>query len=99
MNQKELLAHIETTFAQCLEICRKKNGDYATDQDALKNLRASEVIGVDPQKAILVRLTDKFTRLGNLIDRPPQVKDESVEDTIRDIINYNALLLALRNAK
>lgn len=43
----------------------------------------------------MVRISDKISRLATLLDvREAQVKDESVADTIRDAINYLAILLA-----
>lgn len=40
--------------------------------------------------SILTRLYDKYLRLESLLDQPDaaKVKDESVEDTLRDLANY-----------
>jgi hypothetical protein len=95
MKRADLIASVEATFAACLDICRKKNADYSSGDDALKNLRVSEMIGVSAAKAVLVRCSDKFTRLGNLLDKPPSVTEESIEDTARDLINYMALFIAI----
>ena len=44
-------------------------------------------------KGILTRLVDKVTRIGNLIDKEEgEVNDESIFDTIQDLINYSAIL-------
>ena len=44
-----------------------------------------------------MRLMDKMTRIGNLMDSEAKSKDESIFDTIQDAINYSAILLhALR---
>ena len=90
-----LLDSLAQTFQRCLEIAQKKNVDYAAGTDPFKNFRASELIGVDPRRAILVRITDKVSRAGNLLDAEPKVQNESLRDTLDDLINYAASLLAL----
>jgi|GEM_PF-1796421 len=88
-----LSAHMWETFNQCLAISRRKNADYATDSDPLANFRACQQFGVPLTKGIMVRLSDKFARIGNLLDREAQVKDEAIADSIMDAIDYLAILL------
>lgn len=89
-----LIEDAEATFKSCLETMKKKNNDYAGKgtADPFKNFKNSLVIGVPVQKGILVRLMDKMTRVGNLLDQEATVKDESITDTIDDMINYLAIL-------
>lgn len=66
-----------------------KNADYAKDTDPLRNFRMFEEFG------IVVRLSDKVARLRTFCERGVlDVKDESVEDTLVDIINYSVLFAA-----
>jgi len=38
-------------------------------------------------------MSDKMSRISNLIkDNKPQVKDESIEDTLVDLANYSIIL-------
>ena len=90
-----LIDSMAQTFQRCLETAQKKNVDYASGSDPFKNFRASDLVGVDPRRAILVRLTDKLSRLGNLLDAEPKVQNESVRDTLDDMVNYAAILIAL----
>ena len=92
MNSTEYIKDIESTYKDCLEVVKKKSKDYATDEDPFKNFRASVVVGVDPARAILVRITDKLTRISNLLDKEPDVVGESIIDSIEDNINYFAIL-------
>ena len=49
--------------------------------------------------AYCVRAEDKINRLLNLTQKEGQVKDESIEDTLRDLFNYTAMYLAHEKAK
>ena len=73
-----------------------KNHDYAgrNDADGLRNFNlTANVAGVSTPQGILVRLMDKMTRTGNLLTQVNAVKDEAIEDTLMDAINYCAILL------
>ena len=88
MNQDELMHSMEEIFSMCIRLARKKNSDYASDSDALENFRS---FGRD---GIIVRLGDKFTRLRNVYKRG-NVVDETLEDTLLDIINYSAIAIIM----
>jgi hypothetical protein len=94
-----LLDYIDRFYRECQQIVSKKNRDYATNEDAFKNFRFSTYVGVPIDRAILVRLTDKLSRISNLIDKEPDVVDESIKDTLRDACNYLAILSAYLESK
>lgn len=94
MNTKELMGKMSDNFSACLRIVEMKNHDYAGDSDALKNFRYSALVGVDMARGILVRMTDKLARISNLLDKDPKVANESIADTLMDLINYTAILKA-----
>jgi hypothetical protein len=88
-----------------ISTCARKNNDYADpgdhEEDAFKvfrNFMAVERLGIcSAETGLLVRLSDKFMRLANLV-RPGherQVKDESMLDTAQDLQNYVDLLAGL----
>lgn len=99
MTTQVFLNELEQTFKKCLEIAKKKNGDYANQDDPFKNFNTSIQVGVSPDRAILVRISDKLSRISNLLDRPAIVEDEKLEDTIDDAINYFAILKAYLKSK
>lgn len=73
----------------------RKNHDYAGN-DPLMNLRLCELGGLPGWKGIVVRLTDKISRLLTFMKMGKfLVKDESVEDTFRDAAVYAILGLIL----
>lgn len=95
MKKNKFIDQLEKTFKECLEIAKIKNADYANEDDAFKNFKGVELVGVDARRGILVRIVDKISRISNLLDRKEKVKDEKIEDTIKDLINYANILLAL----
>lgn len=86
-----LLEDIKETFANCIEVAERKNADYA-GTDPFANFMNSKVVNVEPKRAIMVRMMDKVSRISNLLDNEAQVKDESIYDTLDDLINYTAIL-------
>lgn len=79
----------EKIVTETMELCIKKNKDYGRSvQDTYE--RFGDV-------SYLVRITDKYNRICSLLDKKAEVKDESIDDTIRDMANYCFLWLASRN--
>lgn len=66
-------------YKECLELSKQKNQDYG-----------SKSLIKYGNKGILMRVSDKIDRLDNLIfnNKEITVKDEKLEDTVKDIINY-----------
>lgn len=105
MNQ--LIESCEKTFAELLELLKKKNKDYAGDADSYKNFLDPELQAyldkhgckMDAvELGIRVRLKDKWSRLNTLLfsDSDPAVTDESFDDTLTDIIGYVGICKAWR---
>lgn len=75
-----------------------KNHDYAQDTDPLSNLRRAEALGVPAWKGVLVRLTDKWSRLEQLAGGKDP-KHESMRDTLIDNAVYSLLAIILLDEK
>jgi len=93
---------IKAIFDECFDLMTAKNHDYAGEQarDLFANLRECERFGVPLHLGIMTRMSDKWCRACNLLQQDAAVKTESLEDTVRDMINYGAfMLLALRELK
>ena len=84
-NIKNLLEDVVTTL-------EKKNHDYGGSDNPYKNIEASRLVGVQPERAILVRIMDKMSRISTLLNNDAKVKNESIKDTIQDAIGYLAIL-------
>jgi hypothetical protein len=96
VTNKELFAHMEKVFSKCVGIAKKKNADYTgKNKNALHNFELVEHLGISETKTgMMVRLSDKFSRLATLVRNSgdAEVDDESIQDTIEDMINYLAIL-------
>lgn len=94
MTTQQFLDNIAETFNVALGIVQVKNKDYGATDNPFKNFLLSEAVGVECKRAILVRLSDKIARISNLLDKQAEVKDETIDDTLIDAINYLAILKA-----
>jgi hypothetical protein len=72
-----------------------KNFDYASRQNPLANFEECRGFGVEPHVGVFVRMSDKWSRLKQLIGGKSP-KNESVRDTLIDLAVYaliNVILL------
>lgn len=76
----------------------RKNAGYAgaDNPDPWANFRMSEAFGVEAWRGALVRMTDKYIRIQNLIKDPSNDRvGESVIDTLRDLSAYALITVCL----
>lgn len=108
MTTKErYLNDIEDNFLSSLETIKAKGADYATEADPFQNFRAAaEFAGVGIERAMLVRIGDKWGRFKNLLAKEEagarilnEVSDETAEDTLRDLLGYTNILAVYRDWK
>lgn len=87
---KKLLEQMESIRAS-------KNADYASDDDAMSNFRGCEQMGIPAWKGVVIRISDKFSRIIQLSkkDAQAEVKDEAITDTLLDMANYCLLTIML----
>ena len=81
-------------IAEIVELHNKKNHDYAQDTDPLSNFRKCEAFGVPAFKGVLVRLSDKFSRVEQLTSGK-QPKNESLRDSLVDAAVYSLIAVLL----
>lgn len=76
----------------------KKNAGYAgmDNVDAWANFRMSEAFGVSAFKGCLVRMSDKYIRVTNLVKNPKNEQvGENVKDTLFDLAAYALIAVCL----
>ena len=88
---------------QARELTRAKGHDYSGEEDTLANLKACERLGIcSAETGVLVRMCDKFMRLITLTacgEDNRAVRDETIVDTEKDLVNYTWLFEALRRER
>ena len=97
MDTAAILKIHETICAECREIMQRKQADYAggTGLTPFRNFDLAPTLGIcSREEGMLIRLSDKVSRIATLMRHPAQVKDESLRDTVRDLINYAVLIEA-----
>lgn len=72
----------------------QKQADYGTDIDPFANVRASERFGIPAWVGAILRGNDKMARLQTFI-RKGELKNESVEDSLKDLAVYAIIGLVL----
>lgn len=79
---------LEAIHKECLDLGQRKNHDYGACGDAI------EMAGV---RGVVVRMLDKQLRLMSLTEPGHQqaVSDESLRDTLKDMINYATYAVSL----
>lgn len=88
----EFAEKLQKNFDACMETVKKKNEDYAKTEDVFANFRGAEFVGLSVEQGIVVRMMDKMSRISRLMTKEAAVKEESVKDTLLDLINYTNIL-------
>lgn len=102
MTRPELITALKELSAARIELADRKNQNYSGD-DALANFtRITDLTGgyLTPAQGVFVRLSDKLSRLGNLLFSGQDKVGETLEDTAQDLANYADLMtIILRQPK
>ena len=76
---------IKEIALEVAELVEKKNRDYGNSFD--------RTLGDYGDTAYFLRIEDKLSRLKSLSKKEAAVIDESIEDTLKDIIGYTLLMI------
>jgi len=97
MKKETFFNLVQDLQSDCKIILEKKANDYATETDVLSAFKLIASITKDsPNKIFLIECAQKMVRLGELTSGTKQVKNESIEDSFKDFINYLTLWYAYR---
>lgn len=102
MNKDEYFRFHDAFTKSMSEITRAKNADYTgKTSDPFANFTRVEVLGVcSTEQGFLTRMTDKLCRITSFVQNGQLlVKDESVQDTLKDLANYCALFAGYIESK
>jgi hypothetical protein len=96
----EFIELAKTDFDKCLQILQSKNNDYADVKDVFSNFKYSgDYAGVDASVACRVLIGTKMARLKELLSSNKEIKNESIDDTLADSINYLEILRGILKEK
>lgn len=98
-----ILAHetgqpLEQLMLDATKLHVDKNAGYAgaDNPDPWANFRLSQAFGVSPFDGVLVRLSDKWSRIQSLRRNPANERiGESILDTLRDLAAYALIAICL----
>ena len=80
-------------YDDCLSTLLKKANDYASENDCFSNFKfIAQVCKVPIEKTFLQFLAVKIARLSELVGEMKEAKNESIEDTLKDLANYSCLM-------
>ena len=107
MTTQQFLQRLEELYKSNLEISRAKNKDYAGDGDPFKNFKLCETLGIcSVEKGMLVRITDKLSRISNLLEKEAEVKygrtaQAMVESALKHIqilekLNFHNIVISMK---
>ena len=95
MNEDDFLTFHKDFLCEAHDICVKKNKDYSGfSGDPFANFRQVENLGISPEIGIMVRMSDKFSRIKTFLDKG-ELQNEGVKDACLDIVNYVSILYAM----
>lgn len=83
-------------LGEMAELHSRKNRDYSPGDAPLKNFYECEDLEIPAWKGVLVRLSDKWSRIKNLAKKDSVAANESLEDSLLDSAVYNIICLVLR---
>jgi len=74
-----------------------KGHDYADTSDPLKNyVQSARDGGVEPWRAAFLRLSEKYHRVVNLLNKHEEPNHESLDDTFMDLAAMSLIVRSLR---
>jgi hypothetical protein len=79
---------------EILALHDRKSSDFSEDQDPLSNFKRAAKFGVSPFKGVLVRLSDKWSRIEQLTSGKVP-KNESLRDSLIDNAVYSLIAVLL----
>jgi hypothetical protein len=96
MKREDLLKMHETMTVKAYDLLREKSIAYASEDDAFANFNMAELVGVPAYRSCMTRMLEKMARISSLTEQGKDGSlDESIVDTLLDLINYTVILSGL----
>ena len=99
MDKKDYEEYMNGQFKKAVEMHQKKSHDYANEVDVLSNFKrlsqVAEIMNIDvqtPHGYALFMIIMKIDRINNLMQNDKTPNNESIDDTILDMVVYTVLM-------
>ncbi len=80
-------------YEDAFAIIQKKNDDYSQENNPFANFEfTAEASGIKTEQVFLMQIANKLARMRECLDKPLSVLDETLIDTLQDMMNYCVLL-------
>lgn len=100
MSRAQLLALHKELCGKAAALMELKNTDYTAGGGVFENFSNAEIFDVSREQGLLIRVMDKLMRMKSFIRNGTlALKNEAVEDSILDVINYMVLLAGMIEEK
>jgi hypothetical protein len=88
---------LDEIYTKAKTILESKGHDYSNDGNRFANFeKVASVMNMTPEQAFVFYLSIKVTRLSELFGNNKKPNNESIEDTLIDLINYAILFYSYR---
>lgn len=92
MNLTQQNEYLEKIFNQLKETLLKKGDDYAGEDRLSVFKTVGGILKTDSEDVCLNQIAIKVARLSNLLKSNSQPKNESIQDSVLDLIGYSLLM-------
>ena len=93
MNYEQETELAKKYYEECLETLVSKAHDYAQEKDCFSNFKTISLVCNIPVETVFMQfLVVKIARLSELISAKKEAKNESIQDTLKDLSNYSCLM-------
>lgn len=95
--QQEAIDIQHAIVKEAYDIVLNKRHDYSGAVDPYGNFRKSEMFNIEPWRGVLVRMSDKISRLQSIMEQggASLVTDDPFFDIFADMVNYTCILAGL----
>jgi hypothetical protein len=95
MEVNDFISEVEKEFGFQVDTLKRKANDYANKEVFANFYFSADIAGCTPVQSCLVLIGTKIARLRELMGGK-QAKNEAVEDTMLDLVNYLMILKHLK---
>lgn len=87
-------------YEEAFAIIQKKNDDYSQENNPFANFEfTASASGIKTEQVFLMQIANKLARMRECLNKPILVLDETLTDTLQDMLNYCVLMAGYINKR